>query len=105
VCLPLTKRLVDILVVQVSPYMEFGNTIQYLKGHPEVDRVLLLKEIASGASLPFICLHDSALSRLATEYLHMRRIIHGDLQGVSGFFLRLLSNCLIMSMSVKCLDF
>jgi hypothetical protein len=76
--------------------MEFGNTIQYLKGHPEVDRVLLLEEIASGTSLPFTRLHHSALSRLATEYLHMCRIIHGDLQGVSGFFIRLLSKCLTM---------
>jgi hypothetical protein len=30
--------------------MEFGNVIRYLKDHPEADRLLLLSEIASGAS-------------------------------------------------------
>jgi hypothetical protein len=36
--------------------MEFGNAIEYLKDYPEADRVLLLREIASGASLLFTCL-------------------------------------------------
>ncbi|KAI9457793.1 hypothetical protein BJY52DRAFT_1223704 [Lactarius psammicola] len=36
-------------VYSVSPYMEFGNIMQYLKVHPEAHRVLLLSEIASGA--------------------------------------------------------
>ncbi|KAI9433953.1 ras guanine nucleotide exchange factor domain-containing protein [Lactarius indigo] len=53
-------------VYSVSPYMEFGNIMQYLKIHPEAHRVPLLSEIAS-----------------ATEYLHSRGIIHGDLRGTN----------------------
>jgi serine/threonine protein kinase len=53
-------------VYSVSPYMEFGHVRRFLKDHPDADRVLLLKEIAS-----------------ASEYLHMNGIIHGDLQGSS----------------------
>ena len=34
--------------VQVSPYMEFGHVRHFLEDHPDADRVLLLKEIASG---------------------------------------------------------
>ncbi|KAH9171467.1 kinase-like domain-containing protein [Lactarius sanguifluus] len=41
-------------VYSVSPYMEFGNIMQYLKIHPEAHRVLLLSEIASGASAAFL---------------------------------------------------
>ncbi|KAH9057640.1 hypothetical protein EDB87DRAFT_1746990 [Lactarius vividus] len=41
-------------VYSVSPYMEFGNVMQYLKIHPEAHRVLLLSEIASGASATFL---------------------------------------------------
>ncbi|KAI0255389.1 hypothetical protein BJV78DRAFT_1279551 [Lactifluus subvellereus] len=55
---------IDDFVYSVSPYMEFGNAIRYLRDRPEADRVLLLSEVAS-----------------ATEYLHMHGIIHGDLQG------------------------
>ncbi|KAI0282529.1 hypothetical protein BGY98DRAFT_88392 [Russula aff. rugulosa BPL654] len=51
-------------VYSVSPYMEFGHVIRFLKAYPDADRVLLLSEIAS-----------------AIEYLHMNGIIHGDLQG------------------------
>ncbi|KAH9989792.1 hypothetical protein BJV77DRAFT_1015930 [Russula vinacea] len=53
-------------VYSVSPYMEFGHVRHFLEDHPDADRVLLLKEIAS-----------------ASEYLHMNGIIHGDLQGSS----------------------
>lgn len=53
-------------VYSVSPYMEFGNIMQYLKINPEAHRVLLLSEIAS-----------------ATEYLHSQGIIHGDLRGTN----------------------
>jgi hypothetical protein len=41
--------------------MELRNAIEYLKGHPEADRVFLLREMASGASLPFTCVQHSAL--------------------------------------------
>ncbi|KAH9057104.1 ras guanine nucleotide exchange factor domain-containing protein [Lactarius deliciosus] len=41
-------------VYSVSPYMEFGNIMQYLKIHPDAHRVLLLSEIASGASATFL---------------------------------------------------
>ena len=34
--------------------MEFGNVIQYLKIDPEAPRVLLLREIASGAFATFL---------------------------------------------------
>ncbi len=34
--------------VQVSPYMEFGHVTRFLKAYPDADRVLLLREIASG---------------------------------------------------------
>jgi len=47
--------------VQVSPYMEFGHVKKYLKDHPEADRVLLLGEIASGAS-PTIYIRCSELT-------------------------------------------
>jgi hypothetical protein len=52
----LTLRLIYLLLVQVSPYLEFGNALEYLKCHPEADRVFILREIASGASLPFTCI-------------------------------------------------
>ncbi|KAF8266619.1 hypothetical protein EI94DRAFT_1786854 [Lactarius quietus] len=55
---------IDNFVFSVSPYMEFGNIMQYLKARPEAPRIRLLSEIAS-----------------ATEYLHSRGIIHGDLRG------------------------
>ena len=41
--------------------MEFGHIKKYLKDHPEVDRVLLLGEIASGAS-PTIYIRRSELT-------------------------------------------
>ena len=34
---------------QVSPWMDNGNAITYVQNHPEVDRVRLLSEVASGA--------------------------------------------------------
>ncbi|KAI0262880.1 hypothetical protein BC834DRAFT_939214, partial [Gloeopeniophorella convolvens] len=50
----------------VSPYMDFGNVLQYLKQHPEANRLALLGEVAS-----------------ATEYLHANGIVHGDIRGTN----------------------
>jgi len=63
--------------------MEFGAVTRFLKAHPDADRVLLLREIASGV-FPTRChVLQRSKSSSATEYLHMNGIIHGDLQGVS----------------------
>jgi serine/threonine protein kinase len=61
--------------------MEFGNVMHYLKIYPEAHRVLLLSEIASGTFATFVYMLP-AHSSPATEYLHSRGIIHGDLRGV-----------------------
>ncbi|KAL0069253.1 hypothetical protein AAF712_003617 [Marasmius tenuissimus] len=51
----------------VSPWMENGNLLQYLRGHPELSpetHISLAKDIAQGLA-----------------YLHDLNIIHGDLKG------------------------
>ncbi|KAF8071438.1 kinase-like domain-containing protein [Lyophyllum atratum] len=61
----------------VSPWMEHGDITQYLKNHPDADRVKLAVEVAEGLS-----------------YLHKNGIIHGDLKG---------PNILINDTGVACL--
>ncbi|KAG8948625.1 hypothetical protein FRC04_009389 [Tulasnella sp. 424] len=48
----------------VSPSMENGNLIRYIKEHPSVNRIRLLRETADGIN-----------------YLHTMDIIHGDIEG------------------------
>ncbi|KAF9446239.1 kinase-like protein [Macrolepiota fuliginosa MF-IS2] len=50
----------------VSPWMENGNIVSYLKEHPEAPRKLLVRGVAQGLS-----------------YLHDEDIIHGDLKGLN----------------------
>ncbi|KDQ16379.1 hypothetical protein BOTBODRAFT_92589, partial [Botryobasidium botryosum FD-172 SS1] len=51
----------------ISPWMENGHVLEYLKNHPNVDRRRLLAQVAGGL-----------------EYLHKfkpEQVIHGDLRG------------------------
>ncbi|KAF8892698.1 ras guanine nucleotide exchange factor domain-containing protein [Infundibulicybe gibba] len=48
----------------VSPWMDNGTAITYVRGHPQADRLRILSEAASGL-----------------EYLHLQGIVHGDLRG------------------------
>ncbi|TFK55297.1 hypothetical protein OE88DRAFT_1030281 [Heliocybe sulcata] len=50
----------------VSPWQENGTAMEYVLAHPEVDRLRLLTEVASGL-----------------EYLHLNRVVHGDLRGAN----------------------
>ncbi|KAF6757190.1 kinase-like domain-containing protein [Ephemerocybe angulata] len=53
-------------VCLVSPWMEMGNVVDYLRGSPRAERPLLLSDIASGIA-----------------YLHECEVIHGDLKGAN----------------------
>ncbi|KAF9450209.1 kinase-like protein [Macrolepiota fuliginosa MF-IS2] len=48
----------------VSPWMENGNVVNYLKQNPHVPRLPLIHDIASGL-----------------QYLHSLNVIHGDIKG------------------------
>ncbi|KAL0567397.1 hypothetical protein V5O48_014589, partial [Marasmius crinis-equi] len=50
----------------VSPFMENGRIIAYLKNHPNHDRLTVITEIAAGMS-----------------YLHSLKILHGDIKGAN----------------------
>ncbi|TDL23885.1 CNH-domain-containing protein [Rickenella mellea] len=52
----------------VSPWMDAGDVIEFLKAHPDSNRLLLLADVAQGL-----------------EYLHLFQppIIHGDLKGAN----------------------
>ncbi|KAL0947206.1 hypothetical protein HGRIS_013323 [Hohenbuehelia grisea] len=53
-------------VLSVSSWMDNGTVHQYVKKNPTVDRLRLLSETAAGL-----------------EYLHLQRVIHGDLRGTN----------------------
>ncbi|XP_006463731.1 hypothetical protein AGABI2DRAFT_208652 [Agaricus bisporus var. bisporus H97] len=48
----------------VSPWMENGNVVNYLKHNPDVSRLPLIHDIASGL-----------------QYLHSLNVVHGDIKG------------------------
>ncbi|KDQ56518.1 hypothetical protein JAAARDRAFT_132211 [Jaapia argillacea MUCL 33604] len=48
----------------ISPWMFHGSVVEYLEENPSADKPKLLKEIATGI-----------------EYLHTKRLVHGDLKG------------------------
>ncbi|KAF8074585.1 kinase-like domain-containing protein [Lyophyllum atratum] len=50
----------------IAPWMEYGDVTEYLKKHPEANRVLLLLDITQGL-----------------QCLHTKGIIHGDLKGLN----------------------
>jgi len=76
-------------ILQVSPWMENGNIVQYVKKIPSTDRLKLISDIASGKWFsPWRS--EDAEDCLGLEYLHCRGIVHGDLRGVSSFRLRLM---------------
>ncbi|KXN91804.1 hypothetical protein AN958_11954 [Leucoagaricus sp. SymC.cos] len=50
----------------VSPWMENGNIVNYLKLNPHVPRILLIHDIASGL-----------------QYLHSLNFVHGDIKGTN----------------------
>ncbi|KAF9446619.1 kinase-like protein [Macrolepiota fuliginosa MF-IS2] len=50
----------------ISPWMENGAIVEYLRVHPGVKRLLLVYDIAQGL-----------------EFLHRNRIVHGDLKGAN----------------------
>ncbi|KAJ7586684.1 kinase-like domain-containing protein, partial [Mycena floridula] len=54
-------------VCMISPWMEHGNIVQFLKGPPEhINRLALIQDISYGI-----------------QYLHQNSIIHGDLKGAN----------------------
>ncbi|KAJ3534584.1 hypothetical protein NMY22_g6861 [Coprinellus aureogranulatus] len=50
----------------VSPFLEHGTVVSYLKSHPTANRCLLMRDILG-----------------AMTYLHSNDIIHGDIKGVN----------------------
>jgi serine/threonine protein kinase len=66
--------------------MDHGNAIGYVQNHPDVDRLRLLGEVASGAYCHIhirIHLFDHFTG---LEYLHTSNIVHGDLRGVRKLY-------------------
>ncbi|KAJ7580837.1 kinase-like domain-containing protein [Mycena floridula] len=54
-------------ICMISPWMEHGNIVQFLKGPPEhINRLALIRDISCGI-----------------QYLHQNSIIHGDLKGAN----------------------
>lgn len=64
--------------------MDHGNALAYVQNNPDVDRLRLLYEIASGPSVLFqsLSIIYSSINFLGMEYLHKAGIVHGDLRGV-----------------------
>ncbi|KXN82740.1 Ephrin type-A receptor 2 [Leucoagaricus sp. SymC.cos] len=50
----------------VSPWMQNGNVDEYLVKEPNADRIVLIRDVASGL-----------------KYLHTQNIVHGDLKGAN----------------------
>jgi len=50
----------------VMPYLKNGNARDYVRGHPDCDRLQIFQHISLGL-----------------VYLHSREIVHGDLKGVN----------------------
>ncbi|KAF9257175.1 kinase-like protein [Marasmius fiardii PR-910] len=50
-------------ICMVSPWMENGDVVKFLKKNPDHDRLVAIREIASGMS-----------------YLHSRHVVHGDIR-------------------------
>ncbi|KAK1229314.1 hypothetical protein PQX77_007632 [Marasmius sp. AFHP31] len=63
----------------ISPWMEKGNLVEYMKitKREDIDHYTLVHDIASGLA-----------------YLHSKKIVHGDLKGVNVLITRLLRACI-----------
>ncbi|KAF9443098.1 kinase-like protein [Macrolepiota fuliginosa MF-IS2] len=61
----------------VSPWMEGGNLCDYLHSHASADRLLLIRDVASGLT-----------------YVHDMCIVHGDLKGINVLVSRFGRACL-----------
>ena len=69
----------------VTPWMENGNLVQFLKAHPDVDRLLLVRRLLyCRIQLPLTSFQAFDVSSGLT-YLHRRKIVHGDLKAVRLF--------------------
>ncbi|KAK1217181.1 hypothetical protein PQX77_020189 [Marasmius sp. AFHP31] len=63
----------------ISPWMENGNLVQYLKNTPEEDvsHYTLARDVAAGLS-----------------YLHLMKLVHGDLKGLNVLITKFLRACI-----------
>lgn len=69
--------------------MENGNICDYLKANPAAPRIPLVCAISCPVdAIPLLTVLEIREITLGLDYLHQRRIVHGDLKGVSKSVIR-----------------
>lgn len=72
----------------VSPWMENGDIMNYIKEHPEVERLQLVSHLISTSRpkiLPFSWRVQLIQIASGLSYLHQQDFVHGDIKPVRGF--------------------